>query len=78
MGFDVIWPAVHPVLPIEPGLINYMLRLPAELPRIFMAETVNLLPGTYGVLLTKIQLGTFYRNQSEHKTQREVCRRHLL
>lgn len=45
-GIDVAGRALHPHLPISPGLREYPLRLPPGLPRIFMANTVSLLPGT--------------------------------
>ena len=45
-GADVAWRAFHPGMPIAPDLIAYPLRLPPGLPRVFMANTVSLLPGT--------------------------------
>ncbi|SFF81929.1 Na+/H+ antiporter subunit E [Neptunomonas qingdaonensis] len=45
-GVDVAWRAFHPSLPIAPGLIEYPLRLSPGLPRVFMVNTVSLLPGT--------------------------------
>jgi len=45
-GIDVAKRALHPRLPISPGLIDYRFRLPPGLPRVFMANTVSLLPGT--------------------------------
>lgn len=45
-GIDVAGRALHPNLPISPGLHEYSLRLPAGLPQIFMANSVSLLPGT--------------------------------
>lgn len=45
-GVDVAWRAFHPSLPIDPDLVEYPLRLPLGLPRVFMANTVSLLPGT--------------------------------
>jgi len=45
-GADVAWRAFHPGLPIAPDLIEYPLRLPPGLPRVFMANTISLLPGT--------------------------------
>ncbi len=45
-GIDVAGRALHPNLPISPGLHEYPIRLPAGLPRIFMANSVSLLPGT--------------------------------
>lgn len=50
-GADVAWRALHPRMPISPALIEYPLRLPAGLPRVFMANTVSLLPGTLSAAL---------------------------
>lgn len=45
-GVDVMRRAIHPRLPINPGLLRYPLRLPTKAARIFMASTVTLMPGT--------------------------------
>lgn len=45
-GVDVAWRALRPSMPIAPHLIEYPIRLPSGLPRVFMANTVSLLPGT--------------------------------
>lgn len=45
-GVDVAWRAVHPRMPIAPHLVEYPFQLPPGLPRVFMANTVSLLPGT--------------------------------
>jgi len=45
-GMDVARRALHPRLPISPGMIDHRWRLPPGLPRVFMANTVSLLPGT--------------------------------
>lgn len=50
-GADVAWRAFHPRIPIAPELIKYPLRLPPGLPQVFMANTVNLLPGTLSAAL---------------------------
>jgi len=50
-GVDVARRALHPRLPISPGLIDHRWRLPPGLPRVFMANTVSLLPGTLSVEL---------------------------
>lgn len=54
-GVAVAWLAFHPRMPIDPALIDYPLRLPPGLPRVFLANTVSLLPGTLSVAL---DLGT--------------------
>jgi len=45
-GADVAWRAFHPGMPIVPDLVEYPLQLSSGLPRVFMADTVSLLPGT--------------------------------
>jgi len=45
-GIDVARRALHPRLLILPALFDYRWRLPPGLPRVFMANTVSLLPGT--------------------------------
>ena len=52
-GADVAWRAFHPGLPIAPDLIEYPMRLPPGLPRVFMANTVSLLPGTLSAALDR-------------------------
>lgn len=51
-GADVAWRAFHPAVPIVPGLVDYPLRLPPGLPRVLMANTVSLLPGTLSTELS--------------------------
>ena len=50
-GVDVAWRAFHPRLPIAPDLIMYPLSLPQGPSQVFMANTVNLLPGTLSAAL---------------------------
>jgi multicomponent Na+:H+ antiporter subunit E len=50
-GVDVAWRAFHPQMPIAPGLIDFPLRLPPGMSRVFMVNTVSLLPGTLSVKL---------------------------
>ena len=45
-GVDVAWRAFHPGLPIAPEFVEYPLRLPPGLARVFMVNVVSLLPGT--------------------------------
>lgn len=52
-GTDVAWRAFHPGMPITPDLIEYPLRLQPGLPRVFMANTVSLLPGTLSAALDR-------------------------
>jgi len=55
-GLDVAWRALHPRMPIKTGLEDFNTRLPRELPRVFLAWTVSLLPGTASVRLVDDQL----------------------
>jgi len=50
-GADVAWRAFHPKMPIAPGLVEFPLRLPPGMSRVFMVNTVSLLPGTLSVEL---------------------------
>ncbi len=50
-GVDVARRALHPHMPISPGLVDYRWRLPPGLPRIFMTNVVSLQPGTLSVEL---------------------------
>ncbi len=52
-GVDVAKRALHPRLPISPALFDYRWRLPPGLPRVFMANTVSLLPGTLSAALNE-------------------------
>ncbi len=56
-GVDVARRAVHPRLPLSPGLYRHVWRLPAGMPRVFMANVVSLLPGTLCVELGSDELG---------------------
>lgn len=50
-GVDVAWRAFHPKMPISPDLVDFSLRLPPGISRVFMVNTVSLLPGTLSVEL---------------------------
>lgn len=45
-GLDVAFRALHPRRPLSPDLMVYTLRLPAGPARVFLANTLSLLPGT--------------------------------
>ena len=45
-SIDVSRRALHPQLPLAPLLVEYQLRLPPGAWRVFLANTVSLLPGT--------------------------------
>lgn len=55
-GIDVARRALHPQLPISPAMHEHRWRLPPGLPRVFMANTVSLLPGTLSAELDEAQL----------------------
>ena len=63
-GVDVARRALHPKLPISPGLHDYRWRLPPGLPRVFMANTVSLLPGTLSTELGEEHLRVHVLDQS--------------
>ena len=45
-GTDVALRAVRPSMPLEPELLSYESQLPLNAARVFMANTLSLLPGT--------------------------------
>ena len=63
-GVDVARRALHPRLPISPGLIDHRWRLPPGLPRVFMANTVSLLPGTLSAELDEEYLRVHVLDQT--------------
>ncbi len=63
-GVDVAGRALHPRLPISPGLLKHRWRLPTGLPRVFMANTVSLLPGTLSAELSEEFLHVHVLDQS--------------
>ena len=62
-GVDVARRALSPKMPIDPYLIAYPLRLPPGLPRIFMINTVSLLPGTLSAALDQDVLSVHVLNR---------------
>jgi len=48
-GIDVARRALHPRLPIDPGFVQFEFRLPKGPARIFLVNTISLLPGTLSV-----------------------------
>lgn len=50
-GTDVAWRALSPRLPLAPAMIDCRLRLPPGPARVFLANTVSLLPGTLSARL---------------------------
>jgi len=63
-GVDVASRALHPRLPISPALLDYRWRLPPGLPRVFMANTVSLLPGTLSAELDEDHLRVHVLDQT--------------
>jgi len=51
-GLDVTMRAFHPRMPIFPQILEYPMQLPPGLPRVFMVNTVSLLPGTLSTELS--------------------------
>jgi multicomponent Na+:H+ antiporter subunit E len=69
-GFDVAWRAVHPGLPIEPGIIEYRLRLPQGTPRVFFANAISLCPGTVSMQMRDDRLLVHVLNMRQSVHQR--------
>lgn len=63
-GVDVAMRALHPQVPISPGVFEHRWRLPPGLPRVFMADTVSLLPGTLSTGLDDEHLRVHVLDQS--------------
>lgn len=55
-GIDVARRALHPRLPIDPVLVDYRLHLPPGPARVFMLNTLSLLPGTVSADLHRDRL----------------------
>jgi multicomponent Na+:H+ antiporter subunit E len=50
-GFDVALRALSPAMPLEPGFVEFRLRLREEAARVLLANTMSLMPGTLSVEL---------------------------
>jgi multicomponent Na+:H+ antiporter subunit E len=61
---DVAKRALHPRLPISPGMHDHRWRLPPGLPQVFMANTVSLLPGTLSAELDEKYLRVHILDQT--------------
>lgn len=69
-GIDVAWRAFHPNMPIDPDIIDYPTQLPPGLPQMFMANIINLLPGTLSTTLDQNVLKVHVLNiQKEFLTE---------
>lgn len=51
-GVDVSRRALAPSLPVDPDLVEYRIRLPEGIARIFFVNSVSLLPGTFSAQLS--------------------------
>ncbi len=69
-AFDVAWRALHPRMPIAPDLVEYELRLPPGLARVFMANTVTLMPGTLSASIDQDVLRVHVLNQHDELPDR--------
>lgn len=63
-GMDVARRALHPGMPISPRMYNHRWRLPPGLSRVFMANTVSLLPGTLSAELDEEFLAVHVLDQT--------------
>ncbi|MDO8847759.1 MAG: Na+/H+ antiporter subunit E [Coriobacteriia bacterium] len=45
-GIDVSMRALRPSMPLDPAIIRYPLRITGTWPRVFLANTISMLPGT--------------------------------
>ena len=70
-AFDVALRVFNPRLPISPNMVKYSLNLPPGLPRIFMINLVNLIPGTLTVALEDNEL-SIHIMDSQHDFKTEL------
>lgn len=63
-GIDVAKRVLQPKLLISPAMLSYRWRLPPGMSRVFMANTVSLLPGTLSTELEAAQLHVHVFNQA--------------
>lgn len=70
-ALDVALRVFHRRLPISPDMVKYSLSLPPGLPRVFMVNLVNLIPGTLTVQLEDNDL-TIHIMDSRHDFKTEL------
>jgi len=70
-ALDLAIRVFHPNLPISPDMVKYSLSLPPGLPRVVMANLVNLIPGTLTVQLDENEL-TIHIMDSQHDFKTEL------
>lgn len=75
-GADVAWRVMNPRMPLSPGLVFYRLRLPPGPSRVFMANAINLLPGTLSADLDDDNLCVHTIDATQnHQAELEVLER---
>jgi multicomponent Na+:H+ antiporter subunit E len=79
---EVAWFALHPQIPINPGMDKYKFHLPLESARVFMANCVSLLPGTLSADMNEEWLIVHILNKSDtfevELEKMEKCVAHLF
>lgn len=70
-GVDVARRLLSPGLPVQPGEITLTLHLPEGSPRLLLANTLSLMPGTLSVLLEGDQL-TLHCLDTREPVERDV------
>jgi multicomponent Na+:H+ antiporter subunit E len=73
-GFDVAWRALHPRLPIAPGMASFELRLTDPASRVLLANVLSLLPGTLAV---ELEHGTLHLHLLDKRLPAEPSLREL-
>jgi multicomponent Na+:H+ antiporter subunit E len=63
-SIDVAIRALHPRLPLAPEVVHYRLRLPDDFARVFLANTVSLLPGSLSADLQHDRLSVHVLDRS--------------
>lgn len=63
-GLDVACRAFAPHLPVDPGFVNYQLRLPQGPWRVFFVNSISLLPGTLSCQLGEDRVEVHVLSQS--------------
>ncbi|HSK86317.1 MAG TPA: Na+/H+ antiporter subunit E [Rubrobacter sp.] len=73
-GLDVALRALRPARPLDPAFLEYPLGLPSDPARVFMANTVSLLPGTLSAELEgqRLRVHTLTENPKVLENLREL------
>jgi multicomponent Na+:H+ antiporter subunit E len=48
-NFDVAYRVIHPMMPINPGIVKVKTRIKSEMGKAFLANSITLTPGTFTV-----------------------------